>query len=150
MEQYNRTNPIVVVIAVVAGIVIGYFIGTFTADTQMGTAVQETGEQAEQNLNEINFRSDSDINEDDMNADATLTEAEANETAFVVAMDRLSDTQQVAVRAAGVEGDEIVITRGMVVCAESEMGSSRVAEIEGGASISMSEGVTLISCYNSN
>lgn len=151
MDQYNqnRTNPILIVIALLVGAIIGYLVGTFTADTQMGTAVQNAGARAEQNMEEIDFPNmkDGDAN-DSVQNETTLTTEEAAETAFVIEVDRLSDTQKAAIRAAGVDGDEIVITRGMVACAEAEIGSSRVAEIEDGASISMSEGVTLIACYN--
>lgn len=151
MDQYNqnKTNPIAIVIALLIGAIIGYFIGTFTADTQMGTAVQDAGDRAEQNIEEIDLPN---TNDDDATTTAesetTLSEEEAAETAFTIDISRLSDTQQAAVRAAGVEGEEIVITRGMVACAEAEMGSTRVAEIEDGAEIGVREGITLVACYN--
>ncbi|MFN3188218.1 MAG: hypothetical protein ACK42D_01595 [Candidatus Paceibacteria bacterium] len=148
MEHYNRTNPIAIVVSLLVGAIVGYLIGTFTADTQMGTAVQDVGDRAQQNIEEIEFQNNR--GDDVTGNNATLTEEEANETAFVIQVSRLSDAQQAALRTAGVDDDEIVITRGMVVCAEAEMGASRVAEIEDGASISMGEGVTLVSCYNNN
>jgi len=146
MEQYNQTNPLIVIASLIVGVIIGYLIGTFTADTEMGTAVQDAGERAEQNLQEVDL-SNNDMNNNDT---ATNSTGEASETAFVIEVDRLSSEQQIAIRAAGVGGEEIVITRGMVACAETEIGSERVVEIENGASISMSEGITLIACYNDN
>lgn len=45
---------------------------------------------------------------------------------------------------------KIEITNMMMTCAKKDMSDSRLAEIKEGASVTMSEGVKLVSCYNAN
>jgi len=136
--ENNNMNPVVIIISLVIGAVIGYFVGTFTADTEVGTTVQDAGTQFQENVEQIDLQPD------------TVVTPQDDEEVFTISMSQLSDDQQTILRTAGVDDDEIVITRAMVVCAEAELGAQRVAEIEDGATITMSEGVTLVACYNDN
>lgn len=147
MENTTHTNPIVIIVTLVIGVGIGYLIGVMTADTAVGTSIQTVAEYAEQNIEENIANSNDDESEQ---VDSTLVAGDEAEPAFVIQVDSLTSAQQTMVRTAGVSGDSIIITKGMVACAEAEIGAPRVVEIQNGAEISMSEGIILVGCYTSN
>ena len=70
------------------------------------------------------------------------------ERGFSIAISTLPESQQMALRTMGIDGEELYITPKMIGCAEAKVGSARVAEIKGGAGVSISEGLTLIGCYS--
>jgi len=147
MEQTTRTNPVVVIITLLIGVIIGYLIGTLTATTAVGTAIKESGTQAQNNIGQNNNNPDGSLSGE---VRSDLVTGDANEPAFTIAVSSLGATQQAMLRTMGISEDEITITKGMVACAEVEIGAGRVVEIQNGAAVTMGEGVTLVRCYNGN
>lgn len=47
----------------------------------------------------------------------------------------------------GIDPSSITITPAMIACAEAKLGKARLEELQGGATPSMSEGMTLLACY---
>lgn len=82
--------------------------------------------------------------------EAQRQEIEAEKVAFTIDVTKLPEAQQVALKTMGVNETSIEITNGMVTCARADMSETRMAEVKGGASIAMGEGIKLISCYNDN
>jgi len=76
--------------------------------------------------------------------------AKAKEVAFTIDVAKLLEAQQVTLKTMGMNDTKIEVTNAMVTCAEADMSASRVAEIKGGASVTASEGIKLVSCYNAN
>lgn len=60
----------------------------------------------------------------------------------------LSEAQKKMLSAVGIDSENFTITPEMAACAESKVGSARLAEIQGGASPSVTEGASLAACYN--
>ncbi len=86
-------------------------------------------------------------------ADRAEQEAEAaraKEVAFTIDVTKLPEAQQVSLKTMGMNDTKIEVTNAMVTCAEADISASRVAEIKGGASVTASEGIKLVSCYNAN
>lgn len=65
----------------------------------------------------------------------------------VIRTTSLSAGQQKLLSALGVDTSQIVITPAMIACAEAKVGSARLKEIEGGATPSFTEGLSLLACY---
>jgi cytoskeletal protein RodZ len=76
--------------------------------------------------------------------------AKAKEVAFSIDVTKLPEAQQVSLKTMGMNDTKIEVTNAMVTCAEADISGSRVAEIKGGASVTASEGIKLVSCYNAN
>lgn len=81
---------------------------------------------------------------------AQRKENEAKEVAFTIDVTKLPEAQQLALKTMGVNETSLKITNAMVTCAATEMNEVRMAEIKGGATVTMGEGIKLISCYNEN
>jgi mannose/fructose/N-acetylgalactosamine-specific phosphotransferase system component IIC len=135
MENTNQTSYTPVIIALIIGVILGFLLNAVTTGGEMEMMVRTVpnNETAESGTAPV---------------DSTLVAGAENETAFTIQVESLPSAQQMMLRAAGVDGDSVVITKGMVACAETKMGASRVIEIQNGAQISMSEGSALIGCYN--
>ncbi|MFZ2886613.1 MAG: hypothetical protein WA021_02210 [Minisyncoccia bacterium] len=65
----------------------------------------------------------------------------------VVKTTNLSAGQQKLLSALGIDASQIVITPAMIACAEAKLGAAWLKEIEGGATPTFSEGVSLYACY---
>ncbi len=72
--------------------------------------------------------------------------ASANST--LIKTTQLTPGQQKLLSVLGINASEIVITPAMVACAEAKVGAARLKEIEGGATPSLTEGISLLACYN--
>ena len=81
---------------------------------------------------------------------AQRKENEAKEVAFTIDVTKLPEAQQVALKTMGVNETSIKITNAMVTCAGADLSEARMAEIKGGASVSIAEGIKLVGCYNAN
>jgi len=58
----------------------------------------------------------------------------------------LTDSQQRMLSLTGFDGEEIVVTESTILCAETKIDPKRLAEILEGATPSISESLTLLSC----
>jgi hypothetical protein len=47
----------------------------------------------------------------------------------------------------GIDPNTVNITPAMIACAEAKLGATRIEELKGGATPSMSEGISLMACY---
>ncbi len=65
---------------------------------------------------------------------------------FTVGVSDLPESQQKVLNTLGLDQASLTITPAMVECAVGALGEARVAEIKNGATPSLSEGLTLISC----
>ena len=83
-------------------------------------------------------------------AESTLVSGDSNSVAFSIDVTKLSDTQKTALRVAGIEGDSLKITNGMVACMEAKIGTEQMVVIKNGASPSITQGLALATCYSSN
>ena len=81
---------------------------------------------------------------------AQRKENEAKEVAFTIDVTKLPEAPQVALKTMGVNETSIKITNAMVTCAGADLSEARMAEIKGGASVSIVEGIKLVGCYNAN
>jgi hypothetical protein len=59
----------------------------------------------------------------------------------------LSDAQRSLVRSFGLDPDTITVTEGMLSCARDKLGAARYDELLAGALPSLTESVSLLSCY---
>jgi len=76
---------------------------------------------------------------------------EEQEVAFTIDVSKLPEAQQVALAAVGISStSSLSITNKMVSCAGVDMSATRMAEIKSGASVTVGEGLKLVSCYNVN
>lgn len=121
----------------------GYLLANSAAEARISAAADE----AERDIEEI-FTGERPTNE--ATTESTLAPGNPDETAFTIKMSDLSESQRTAIRAAGVSGDEIVITKGMVACVEADLGAQRTMELSGGSSPTISEAVTIVACYRDN
>ena len=69
------------------------------------------------------------------------------EARVAIPSERLTDSQKAMLRSLGVDPESITITQETVTCAESAVGEARMAEIQGGATPTFSEGLKLLACY---
>lgn len=79
---------------------------------------------------------------------ASSTVRSESDVAFTLRLQNLSVEQRAFLRLKGIDGDEIQVTNGMVTCAEAKLGRDRVVAIRNGASLSMSEQIQLLACYD--
>lgn len=132
MESITRENYTSIILALIVGVVIGFFLSPMIMGNNEASALQAT--------------EDTEIKE----VDSTLVVGGEDEAAFTIQIDSLPPEQRMMLKGAGVGGDRVVITNGMVACAENEMGAKRVLEIKNGAEISLTEGAALVGCYTKN
>lgn len=76
------------------------------------------------------------------------TETDGAATAFTINIADLPDEQKTMVRAAGINGEQIVVTNDMKACAESGVGVARTQAIAGDDKPTMFVGAKLVTCYN--
>jgi len=142
----NQTYSIMVVLLTgVIGIIIGYLIGINTADSPTAETVRDTGSEVSETVAEVISPNNPATTS---NAGTEVAGGNAGEVAFTINVSSLNAAQRTALRAAGVSGERIDITKGMVTCMELEIGAERMAAIQNGGSPSMSEGLALMSCYS--
>lgn len=139
-------KTLIAVIVGVAIIIIGFVIYTSMDDkttniTVTSTSTPTTSSTTAQIEAERQRKADEQAARDDANAKTV---------AFTIDVTKLPAAQQASLKAMGVSSTSIEITNAMVTCAETDLSVSRVAEIKGGASVTMSEGIKLVSCYNAN
>jgi hypothetical protein len=72
----------------------------------------------------------------------------ALEESLTVDLSTLSEPQRLLARTLGVEGDTLVITPAMQVCAELKIGAARLTAIIGGDTPTFTEGAALVGCLN--
>ncbi len=77
-------------------------------------------------------------------------EATAKMVAFTIDVTKLPEAQQTSLKAVGMNETSIDITNAMVTCAKTDLSDSRINEIKGGATTTVSEGIKFVSCYNVN
>ncbi len=134
-------------LSVVIGMIVGYLIGINTADTDTAVSVRDTGSEVSGAVTEIGSADESATAS---TQESVLVTGNPNDVAFTINVNTLSSSQRTALRAAGVSGDELVITKGMVACSEAEIGADRMLAIQSGGSPSLTEGTAIVSCYSSN
>lgn len=138
-------NPLGFTAVILLTFVIGVFVGNLTARPagkaiDMGT-VSEMTESAKDAVT-------STVTGNANTEGSTQTVTEPDGVAFTINVSNLPDSQKTMLRTMGVEGNEIEITNGMMACAEAKVGSERLRAIRDGASPSISEGFSLMSCYS--
>jgi hypothetical protein len=143
-SQNKKYTLAAVLLAGVLGIIIGYVIGINTANTETATAVRDTGSEVSDAVTDSNGSSAASTE------DSELVSGNPDDVAFTIDVSTLSSSQRTALQAAGVSGDEIVITKGMVACMEVDVGAERMVAIQNGDSPSISEGLALMGCYSAN
>lgn len=139
------------VLAAVVGIIIiiiGFIIyGAMTDDSEMNTdEVTATTTRSATNA-EVEAQLE---REAEFRAEREAEEAKEQEVAFTIEVANLPEDQQAALKAMGMNDTSIEITNAMLTCARVDMSETRVKEIEDGASVTASEGIKLVSCYNAN
>lgn len=135
-------------LSLLIGLIIGYLIGIYTANTDTAQSVRDSG-------SEVGGVMTDGAGSDESTTAASISESELvsgdpNEVAFTIEVATLSAAQRTALRTAGVSGDELVITKGMIACSEAEIGAERMVAIQNGETPSISEGVAIVGCYSSN
>jgi len=142
----NQTYSLMAVLLTgVVGIIIGYLIGINTANSQTAVTVRDTGSEVSNTVAEVVTPNNPATTSE---AGSGLAPGTADEVAFTINVSSLTAGQRTALKAAGVSGDKLVITKGMVTCMEVEIGTERMTAIQNGGSPSMSEGLALMSCYS--
>ncbi len=140
-----NNNLIFAVIAVII-IVIGFFIyGTMNDEPEAAAVKTESSRSATNAEVEAQLE-----REATFRAEREAEEAKAQEVAFTVDVTKLPEAQQATLKTMGMNDTSIDITNAMVTCAEADMSEERVLEIKDGASVTASEGISLVSCYNAN
>lgn len=133
------------VIAVVVGIII-IILGLLIFNTMKDESVE-----VPVNVNITNSTSSAETQvQKEVSLEAQRQETEAQKVAFTIDVTKLPEAQQLALKTMGVNETSIEITNAMVTCARADMSEERMAEIKDGATVSMGEGIKLISCYNEN
>jgi len=146
-----NNNVLVAVIAVII-IVIGFFIyGAMNddADTVPATATSSNSSTASSSATSAEIEAIL-AREEAARAQKAADEAKAKEVAFTIDVTKLPEAQQASLKLMGMNDTSIEITNAMLTCARVDMSETRVKEIEDGASVTASEGVKLVSCYNAN
>lgn len=141
-------NNVLVGIVGIIIIIIGFIIyGAMTDDSEMNTdEVTATTTRSATNA-EVEAQLE---REAEFRAEREAEEAKAQEVAFTIEVANLPEDQQAALKAMGMNDTSIEITNAMLTCARVDMSETRVKEIEDGASVTASEGIKLVSCYNAN
>ena len=141
MPTNQNYSVAAVLLTGVVGIILGYFIGINTADTKTAVSVRESGSTVAEVITPTDSTPDSRENTE-------LAPGDAEAVAFTIDVSTLSSGQRTALKAAGVSGEKIEVTKGMVVCMEVEIGAERMLAIQNGQSPSISEGLALMGCYS--
>lgn len=142
----NQTYSIAAVLLTgLMGIIVGYLIGINTANSETASTVRDTGSEVSDTVAEVVSPGATAPVSD---GGSGLVSGDPNEVAFTINVSSLTAGQRTALKVAGVSGDNIDITKGMVACMEVEIGTERMTAIQNGGSPSMSEGLALMSCYS--
>jgi len=144
-NQNQTYSMMVVLLTGVVGIIIGYLIGINTANSPTAVTVRDTGSEVSETVADVVSPNNPATTSD---TGSEVAGGNAGEVAFTINVSSLTAGQKAALSAAGVSGDKIEITKGMVTCMELEIGTERMVAIQNGGSPSMSEGLALMSCYS--
>lgn len=136
LYMQNGYSGGVVVSLTILALVLGILVGSFFNLTEMKEAA----------VNVIQNETSNDT--DDANSE--LSETEKNQPAFTIVISDLPEAQRSALKAMGVDGNEIVVTEGMLACAETKIGADRMNEIRNGTAPSTGESISLFACYSQN
>lgn len=141
-------NNVLIVVGGIIIIVVGFLIyGTMNDDvvvvpiTSTSTAVTGSSSATSAEV-EAQLKKDAELRAEN--------EAKAKEVAFTIDVTKLPEAQQASLKLMGMNETSIDITNAMITCARVDMSETRVKEIEDGASVTASEGIKLVSCYNAN
>ncbi|OGG65424.1 hypothetical protein A3I99_01585 [Candidatus Kaiserbacteria bacterium RIFCSPLOWO2_02_FULL_45_11b] len=138
-------NNVLVAVIVVILIVIGFFIyGAMNDETD---TVPTTATSSNSSTGSTSAEIEAEFAR---NATIRAEEAKAKEVAFTIDVTKLPEAQQASLKVMGMNDTSIDITNAMLTCARVDMSETRVKEIEDGASVTASEGIKLVSCYNAN
>jgi len=148
-QEPRLSNNTGLMIAVgIVGLLIGYIIGVSTSSSTTGQAISSSTEEM---ADTATAAVTADANQQPATtANSALVTGNPSDVAFTIDATNLSAGQRTALSAAGISEDSIVITNGMVVCMEAEIGADRMMDIQNGGSPSISEGIALASCYSAN
>jgi len=137
MNNQTLTTVAVVALAVVT-FALGFIMGNMTAggDSNPMSAMQEG----------IKNTKDA-VTGSGSSAEDYAGVENANEVAFTISGENLTDGQRKMLDTMGIDSAQLKVTYAMLACAEAEIGSSRVSEIQNGATPSFSEGLKLVGCY---
>lgn len=142
-----NNNAIVAVAIGVVVLVIGFLIIGTMNDDPVGVPVTSTPSTRPTSSSSATSAQI----EEQLKKDAALrAENEAKAVAFSIDVSKLSEAQQLTLKTMGIKDSSIKITNAMVACAAVDMSATRMEEIKGGASITASEGIKFVSCYNAN
>lgn len=144
-NQTQTYSMMAVLLTGVVGIIIGYLIGINTANSETAVTVRDTGSEVSNTVAEVITPNNPATTSD---GESELAPGTADDVAFTINVSSLTAGQRTALKAAGVSGDRIDITKGMVACMELEIGTERMTAIQNGGSPSMSEGLALMNCYS--
>jgi hypothetical protein len=84
------------------------------------------------------------------NAAAERVLSPSTEEAFRFSVSNLPPAQQSILRTFGVSGEEIIVTKAMYECMTTKLSIERLDSIKSGVAPSITEAVTLVSCYTAN
>ncbi len=126
MHNNTLLTALVIVVVFVGGFMIGRMTSQSPLPTFMTTSTNETktSDTADSNTSVTNNTQTSG------NSDAAST---------------LSEGQLKMLASFGIDPNSI--TPAMIACGEAKLGAERTAEIKGGATPSISEGISLMACY---
>lgn len=121
-----RSHTILTVVLVVVAFAIGYIAGTLDFSPRTVTTT---------------------FNQENVRVDDTISNTDTPSTHTVSGEVTLTPDQQQLVESFGIDPNTIHITPSMIACAEAELGSARLAQIQNGDKPSFTEGLKLVACY---
>ena len=126
------------IVLCIALLVIGFVIGRANIPTPFNAAVDTATDQAQETVG-----TQTDTTTDVPGTTNTTSVPEGG----IPVSGSLSAGQRAMLESFGLNPDEFVLTPEMVACAETKLGASRMAEIQGGATPTFLEGASLVACY---
>ena len=129
-------------VALVIGVFMGGFVlGKMNVPSPLDSVIQEAKENVEQSVESYSQNTTTQV--ETKSADSSPdTKAAVN-----VSSDTLTDSQKKMLESFGVDTEAITVTATMVACAEAKLGKTRIEEIKNGATPSMLESASLLTCY---
>jgi hypothetical protein len=131
-------------IAIVIGVFMGGFVlGKMNVPSPLDGVIQDAKENVEQSIESYSQSTSTQAETKTKTVDSSA-EAKA---AVNVSSNTLTDSQKKMLESFGVDTNAITVTATMIACAEAKLGKARIEEIKNGATPSMLESASLLTCY---
>lgn len=143
-------NNVLIVVGGIIIIVVGFLIYGAMDDEVVVVPITSTSTAVTGSSSATSAQVEAQLKKDAADRAEAEAKAKAKEVAFTVDVSKLPEAQQASLKLMGMNETSIDITNAMVTCAKVDMSATRVTEIKDGASVTASEGIKLVSCYNAN